>query len=209
MTGLTDPAGHTIGWTYDPMLRVKTASDTAVPAKSTTYTYDTSGRVTGVVDRRGIVNQVAYDLLDRPMVRYFNKVGVSQDSTVTYGYDVFDRVQTVTDTTPGSPSAILGYTYDPFDRVNAETVTAAGAPTPRTSIGYVYDAAGRRTSMTLTGQPQTVYSYDNADRLTTITQGTQVVSNVFDNEVYLTLRDGLADCSDRMFGFRAGVRRWS
>src|SRR3712207_7810719 len=46
----------------------------------------------------------------------------------------------------------------------------------------VNDNAGRRTSMTVTGQPAVAYTYDGAGRLTAVTQGT--------NEVRVT-RDSL------------------
>ena len=43
-----------------------------------------------------------------------------------------------------------------------------------------YDLAGRRASMTVAGQPQVTYSYDNADRLTQIAQGTSTVGFSYD-----------------------------
>ncbi len=51
-----------------------------------------------------------------------------------------------------------------LDRLTSET-------TPQGSVGYAYDTAGRRTTMTLAGQPTVSYDYDLADRLTAITQG--------------------------------------
>jgi hypothetical protein len=38
-------------------------------------------------------------------------------------------------------------------------------------VGYTYDAASRRATMTVPVQAQVVYTYDNANRLTHITQG--------------------------------------
>ena len=58
--------------------------------------------------------------------------------------------------------------YDGVDRLLSET-------TPEGSISYTYDADGRRATMTVAGQPQVAYAYDNAHRLTSITQGTSVV----------------------------------
>jgi len=77
--------------------------------------------------------------------------------------------------------------YDNLDRLTSET-TAQGA------ISYGYDLAGRRTSMTVAGQPQVTYSYDNADRLTQIAQGTSTVGFNYDNtnrRSTLTLSNGV------------------
>jgi hypothetical protein len=52
----------------------------------------------------------------------------------------------------------------------------------------------RRTSMTVAGQPQVTYSYDNANRLTQIAQGTSTVGFSFDNinrRSTLTLSNGV------------------
>jgi YD repeat-containing protein len=61
-------------------------------------------------------------------------------------------------------------TYDGLNRLTSET-------TPQGSVSYTYDAAGRRTSMTVFGQPTVNYSYDNANRLLQITQGSSIVSS--------------------------------
>ncbi|MGF6767616.1 RHS repeat-associated protein [Paraburkholderia sp. GAS199] len=53
--------------------------------------------------------------------------------------------------------------YDDLDRVTSET-TAQG------NVTYSYDAASRRTSFQISGQPTVSYGYDNADRVTSIAQ---------------------------------------
>ena len=93
---------------------------------------------------------------------------------------------------------VTQYAYDPFggtiteaydnlDRLTSET-------TPQGQISYGYDLAGRRTSMTVAGQPQVTYSYDNANRLTQITQGASTVGFSYDNfnrRSTLTLSNGV------------------
>ena len=39
-------------------------------------------------------------------------------------------------------------------------------------MSYTYDVAGRRSTLTIAGQPALNYTYDNANRLTQIAQGT-------------------------------------
>jgi len=45
---------------------------------------------------------------------------------------------------------------------------------------FTYDAAGRRTQMQVTGQTAVTYGYDDAHRITGITQGTNVVGFTYD-----------------------------
>ena len=59
--------------------------------------------------------------------------------------------------------------YDLLDRLTSET-------TPEGTITYTYDAAGRRTAATVSGQAAVSYSYDSANRLTGVTEGTATVS---------------------------------
>ena len=55
-----------------------------------------------------------------------------------------------------SVSGTITRTFDGLDRLTQEV-------TPQGTMSYGYDAAGRRTSMTVAGQPSLTYGYDNAD----------------------------------------------
>jgi RHS repeat-associated protein len=77
--------------------------------------------------------------------------------------------------------------YDDLDRLTDEQ-SAQG------EVSYSYDNAGRRTSMTVAGQPAVSYAWDNANRLTGITQGSASVSFAYDNanrRSQLTLPNGI------------------
>jgi YD repeat-containing protein len=66
--------------------------------------------------------------------------------------------------------------------------------TPEGIVSYTYDTAGRRTTMTVAGQTVVDYSYDNADRLSGVTQGTASVGMTHDNanrRTSLTLPNGI------------------
>jgi RHS repeat-associated protein len=83
--------------------------------------------------------------------------------------------------------------YDNLDRLTSETTCSTGAPACG-QISYGYDLAGRRASMTVAGQPQVTYSYDNANRLTQIAQGTSTVGFSYDTanrRSTLTLSNGV------------------
>ena len=64
--------------------------------------------------------------------------------------------------------------YDDLDRL--EEIT-----TPQGTVSYTYDDAGRRASMTVTGQTAVNYTFDDADRLTQITQGSSTATITYDN----------------------------
>ncbi|MEP6887141.1 MAG: hypothetical protein ABI945_02355 [Nitrospirales bacterium] len=73
-----------------------------------------------------------------------------------------------------SLSGTITRTCDNLDRLTQEV-------TPEGTVSYTYDAASRRTSMTVAGQLAINSSYDNANRLTQITQGTSTVTIAYDN----------------------------
>jgi RHS repeat-associated protein len=61
-------------------------------------------------------------------------------------------------------------------------------------VSYTYDAADRRATMTVAGQPTVTYDYDNANRLTSVTQATSTVTFTYDDvdrRSTLTLPNGI------------------
>jgi RHS repeat-associated protein len=87
--------------------------------------------------------------------------------------------------TPSAGAIARG--YDGLDRLVSEA-TAEG------SVGYSYDAAGRRTAMTVGGQQPVSYFYDNDNRLVQIAQGGSGVSFAYDSDsrrTSLTLPNGV------------------
>ncbi len=94
-----------------------------------------------------------------------------------------DKLTQVADSIAGT----ITRTYDALNRLISEM-------TPQGSVSYTYDAAGRRTSMTVLGQPTVDYTYDDANRLIQITQGAAIVSFTYDNggrRTSLTLPNGV------------------
>jgi YD repeat-containing protein len=70
--------------------------------------------------------------------------------------------------------------YEDLDHLATETTYRPGEQTARSTITYIYDDADRRRSMTVAGQPAVMYDFDDANRLTTITQGSSVVTFEYD-----------------------------
>jgi YD repeat-containing protein len=88
-------------------------------------------------------------------------------SYTAYTYDIGGRLTTINDSITGT----ISYSYagngcgsgcsSAADKVVQEV-------TPLGTINYTYDASGRRTSMTVAGQPAVNYGYDANNRLTGI-----------------------------------------
>jgi RHS repeat-associated protein len=87
--------------------------------------------------------------------------------------------------------------------------------TPQGVITYAPDDADRRTTMTVAGQPPVSYSWDNANRLGTITRDTLVASYAYDaanRRTQLTLPNGVSidygyDAANRLTGLTySGLR---
>jgi YD repeat-containing protein len=88
-----------------------------------------------------------------------------------------------------SAAGTITRSYDGLDRLSQET-------TPQGTVSYTYDTVGRRTGLTVAGQPAVSYSFDNADRLTQILQGSQTISLAYDTanrRTSLTLPNGAGD----------------
>lgn len=110
--------------------------------------------------------------------------GPTYESTVSYSYDAGNRLSSVGDSVAGT----ITPTFDGLDRLTQEQ-------TPQGTLNFTYDAANRRTSMTVAGQAAVNYSYDNSNRLNGMTQGTSTsVSFAYDGanrRTSLTLPNGI------------------
>lgn len=74
------------------------------------------------------------------------------------------------DTTSGAGTITRG--YDDLDRLTSEIQANAASP----GVQYTYWDDGTRRTMTVPGQTQVTYGYNNAGQLTSLTQGSTVVS---------------------------------
>ncbi len=152
LLSVTDARGSITTHTYDNMDRLAARTDPLNRPES--LTYDPSGNLTQFTDRKSQVSNFTYDSLNRRTRSNF-----ADGTSTEFTYDGAGRLIRATDSQTGT----IVEDYDILDRLMRET-------TPQGTISYVYDALGRRTTMTVDGQSPVTYSYDAASRLRTITQ---------------------------------------
>jgi len=156
----TDANLHTTHWSYDALGQVQ--SRTLPEGQVESFTYDANGNQETHTDFNGHLTAYDYDVNNRLItVTYHDGSGES------YTYDVNGNRETASDAR-GSTR----YTYDDRDRLKTETQPDG------TVLSYDYDAAGNRTLLQtqipnaqsgVTDITTTRYSYDNLNRLYTVT----------------------------------------
>ncbi|MFD1295779.1 RHS repeat-associated core domain-containing protein [Lysobacter gummosus] len=163
LTAVLLPNGNGLTYVYDERDRPKTRTDAL--NQETTWEYYPGDRVKTIKDRNGQITQFAYDALGRTRVKTY-----PDGATATSTYDAGDRLRSLIDSSAGD----MSWSYDEFDQLK-RIDTAQG------SIVYDHDGAGRRSEMTVLGQPKVEYGYDNGDRLRRIAQGGEAVLFDYDD----------------------------
>lgn len=138
------------------------------------FDYSSMAELSKHTDRRGIITDRNYDERQRLRCVGFGRTGGAPDctiagnyeSTIGYGWDDADRLMSATDSLTGA----ISRNYDGLDNISLETSSLG-------SVTYTHDSASRRETMTVAGQSTIGYCYDNADRVTTILDGTDCVAS--------------------------------
>ncbi|HMC67776.1 MAG TPA: RHS repeat-associated core domain-containing protein, partial [Mycobacteriales bacterium] len=122
-----------------------------------------------MIDRNGTTNSLTYDILGRTTTLTVGAHGGTASTTLTYSYDLANRLTQAHDPTWGT----LTNTWDDFDALTSQT-------TPHGTVTYQYDREGRRTAMTATGKPAVTYAYDAANRVTSLGNGSVTIGVTYD-----------------------------
>jgi YD repeat-containing protein len=159
------PCETSAPWTVDP------SANPAQAAYQTVYTYNTGGTLTSTQTPNGVTTTSSST--PDGQVSGISYSGPGAPSSVSYGYDVEDKLTSVTDSTGTSTR-----TDDPFDGLTSE---ASGGST----VSYSYDADGDTTGVTYPlpaaatwAASDTVgYGYDKAGNLASVTDfaGSKIV----------------------------------
>src|SRR5215213_1497230 len=116
---LKDAKNQTTSFTYDNMDRVLSRTDALQGSTSTeNYEYDLEGHPIKFTDRRGKVTTYSYDALDRMTFAGFGTTaGPTYESTISYSYDLNNRLTQVVDSVSGT----ISRSYDDLTRTGSET----------------------------------------------------------------------------------------
>jgi RHS repeat-associated protein len=177
---VTDARGNTITHEYDSMDRLSRRIDQL--GNPETFAYDGNGNLVSTTDRKNQTTTFIYDALNRR-----TQASYADGATATFTYDAAGRLVQADDT--ADPHRPIAMAYDPLDRLLAET-TSIG------TVSYQYDAVGRRTLMTVSGQSPVAYTYDGNSRLRTITQAplnpVDIQYDPLGRRILLTLPNGVS-----------------
>ena len=133
-----------------------------------TFQYDAADRLVSQTDRNGRTTDFTYDALGRLTGEQWIDGG-STVRTLSYQYDAADQLTSASD-----PAATLDFTYDALGRNTLTDLDYAGLAVD-VQLAEAYDRLGRRTGLTAwvdgTADLTNGYVYDSRDRLSRITQG--------------------------------------
>ncbi len=169
LTQLTDDAGNTTGYVYDPLDRL--VQKLYADASFESYVYDRDGNLVQFTDANGTVVNTVFDVLDRAKTRSViaasGVVGVSSES---YEYDGMSRL-TRADSAAGAVHTVERV-YDSLARTLEERQGLA-------VCSSVYAGDARVLSTTYPGGRAIESDYDATDRLKERTDGGLALGSFF------------------------------
>jgi RHS repeat-associated protein len=171
LTALTAPSGATSQWSYDGTGRVISSAgpdgatftfsysaggllrqQTAPGNVAISYGYDTAGNLTSVTDALGNQSTLGYDALGN-----LTSMADENGNVTQYAYNDLGQLTSITE----PDGAVSSFTYD-ADGNMVRTQGPAGISTA------TYDARGNNLSVTDETNATVHYSYDAADRMTSL-----------------------------------------
>ncbi len=147
-----DPVNATTSFSYTPAGNLATTTS-SLAGVITHYFYDTYNNLLKIRDALSRDTIFAYDSLNREISSQ-----LPSGKTRTTQYDAMSNP-----TVYSQPNGVV--TTSTYDSLNRLVSATAGA----TTTTYTYDAAGRLSTVVITGVGTTTYTYDARDRVTQMT----------------------------------------
>ncbi len=139
------------------------------------YSYDSEGNKTLIVDARSQRVEQRYDYRNRLVAKVYTNAAAPtldfQMQRIDYAYDGNSNTIAVTETkriAGGVAVEVTSFTYDPLDRIQTRTRRDYDQPSGRTTQ-YDYNLVGNRTRLVDPDNVVTTYTYDARNRLQTVT----------------------------------------
>jgi len=203
----TDGNGNLSTYAYDGFDRVKQLRfpNASGGGSSTTdyeaYTYDAAGNPITKRTRGGDTFTTTFDALNRITRIVADTTGARAVQDTRLSYDNLDRRLTACFWVSSACTQTVTASWDALGRQTAETG-------PLGTLGYGYDLAGRRTSITWPDAVVVNYGWDLSNQVTTITQGSSslLATYSYDN---LGRRTGIArpaNTAQTSYGYDAASR---
>ena len=160
LASVTDPNAHTTTYGYDAANNLASVTDAAT--KVMAYAYDNVGNLTSRTDANNHVTIYGYDDANR-----LTSTTDPLTNVWTLTYDAAGNMATRTD----AKNKTTTYTSDAINRLTG--ISYADTSTP--AVTFAYDANSNRTSMT-DGAGTENAIYDDLDRMTSVTRGSDTFS---------------------------------
>jgi RHS repeat-associated protein len=178
LTELVDDNGKRTHYDYNALNYLTTTTcDYVAPASPnptttvTTFVPDANGNLYQWTDPNGTVVTQTFDDLDRLTARSASLgSGVGGDTSESFAYDSLNRMTQAADN-----DSTVDYAFDSLSRVLSEAQTYGG-DTKTTTYG-TWNAEGGLERLNYAGGFSAHRSYDDIDRLTSITDGTNPVAS--------------------------------
>ncbi len=169
LISITDANGHTTRYSFDKADRQ--TSETRPLGEVTTFAYDANGNLNTRTNAKGEQRKFGYDTANRQtQEEQFGVTGGMLNSapsrTIVFGYDPRNLLTSYDD---GTTSATYG--YDNKGQKTQETVNFGSFAK---TLQYVYQANGKKATLTYPDGTQVQYTYDTNNQLKTLVtpQGT-------------------------------------
>ena len=160
--------------------------------------YDDLGNVTSTTDSDGLATQYTYDQLSR-----VTHIAYPDGSTVDYTYDAASNLLTMHDSTGWQL-----YGYDVLDRLTSVTYSPTNSTSDpaASTIAYGYDLDNRLTSLTYPSGEVVLYGYDNFSKLTSVTdtppgQASLITAYTYNSTTGMLATETRPDNTQTVYGY--------